>query len=153
MTTVFDVPPDRLIKCVGDKLKAGGASTPPKWAGFVKTGAHREKAPVQRDWWHYRVAAVLRKIYINGPIGVERLSADFGGKRDRGAAPYHAVQGSRSIARMAIHQLEKAGYVTANKSRGRTITPKGRSFVDNTAHESLSELVKTRPEMQKYLKK
>ena len=150
MTTVYDVPAEMLIKKVGDSLRTSGTFPEPDWAMFVKTGAHREKAPVQRDWWHFRVAAVLRKLYVGGPVGVSRLAADFGGKRNRGSAPYHAVKGSRTILREAIHQLEKSGYVVMNKSRGRVVTPKGRKFLDNTAHEILKELAKANPDLAKY---
>lgn len=150
MTTVFDVPPEALIKKAGERLRTSGSYPTPDWAPYVKTGTHREKAPAQKDWWHDRVASVLRKIYVNGPIGVSRLAADFGGKRNRGAAPYKAVKGSRTILREAIHQLEKGGFVSANKSKGRVVTPKGRSFLDNAANEVFTELVKTRPELAKY---
>ena len=150
MTTVYDVPAMDLIRKTGEKLKVSGVFPAPAWAIYVKTGAHREKAPTQKDWWHERVAAVMRKIYIGGPVGISRLSADFGGKRDHGAAPYHAVKGSRTILRQAIHQLEKSGYVAADKKKGRIVTPKGRAFLDNTAHEIFAELVKTRPELSKY---
>ena len=150
MTTVFDVPADALIKKAGEKFKTSGAFPQPDWAIYVKTGSHKEKAPIQKDWWYERVAAVMRKIYIGGPVGTSRLAADFGGKRNYGSAPYHAVKGSRTILRTAMHQLEKSGYVAANKSRGRTVTPKGRAFLDNTAYEIFTELVKTRPELSKY---
>lgn len=153
MTTAYDVPSEMLIKRSSEKLKTDPNLTPPKWAAFVKTGPSREKAPSQNDWWHTRAAAVLRKIYFYGPIGTTRLSADFGGKKDRGSAPHHAYMGSRNITRTIIHQLQKAGYVTSDKNKGRVVTPKGRSLLDNIAHEVLKEQATARPELQKYLSK
>jgi small subunit ribosomal protein S19e len=150
MTTAYDVPPDRLIKKIAEKLKQDKTFTPPDWARFVKTGPHTEKPPMDPDWWYIRCASILRKVYIKKCIGIERLRAEYGGKKDRGSRPYHAVKGSGSIVRKALQQLEAAGYVTKIKGKGRVITPKGQSFVDNTAHEVKLELMKEIPELSKY---
>lgn len=150
MTTAYDVPPDRLIKKIAEKLKQDKTFTPPEWARFVKTGPHAEKPPMDPDWWYVRCASILRKIYIKKCIGIERLRAEYGGKKDKGSKPYHAVKGSGSIVRKALQQLEAAGYVTKIRGKGRVITPKGQSFVDNTAHEVKLELEKEIPELSKY---
>jgi len=150
MTTAYDVPPDKLIKKIAEKLKQDKTFTPPEWARFVKTGPHAEKPPMDPDWWYTRCASILRKIYIKKCIGIERLRAEYGGKKDKGSKPYHAVKGSGSIVRKALQQLESAGYVTKIRGKGRVITPKGQSFVDNTAHEVKLELDKEIPELSKY---
>jgi small subunit ribosomal protein S19e len=150
MTTVFDVPPGLLIERLKDQLEKDAKIKPPEWAKFSRTGVHTEKAPVQRDWWYRRVAAVLRKVYVNGPIGSAHLAAEFGGRRDDGSAPYHPRRGSRSIAREAMQQLESLGYLSKLERRGRTITPAGRKLLDNLAHEILLELAKSNPELTKY---
>ncbi len=150
MTTVYDVPADLLIKRMAEKLKNEEKIKPPEWADYVKTGIHREKAPIQKEWWYTRVAAVLRKIYMRGPIGVSRLSAQFGGRVDRGSKPYHAGKGSRSITREALKQLESIGYISVEKGIGRNISPKGRSFLDNTSHEVFKEIAKDNIELAKY---
>ena len=150
MTTAYDVPPDKLIKKIAEKLKQDKIFTPPEWARFVKTGPHAEKPPMEPDWWYTRCASILRKIYIKKCIGIERLRAEYGGKKDKGSKPYHAVKGSGSIVRKALQQLESAGYVTKIRGKGRVITPKGQSFVDNTAHEVKLELEKEIPELSKY---
>lgn len=150
MTTVYDVPADRLLPRLAEKLKETGQVAPPKWSQFVKTGRHRERQPVQPNWWFVRTAAVLRKIYIMGPVGTNRLTARFGGVKDRGSKPNMAWRGSGSIAREAMAQLEGAGLVTVLKGRGRVVTPKGRSFLDNTAYEVLKELVPSRPDLARY---
>lgn len=150
MTTVYDVPADLLIERTAEKLKQREEIVPPEWATFVKTGVHKEKPPVERDWWYTRTAAVLRKIYLKGPIGTERLRAMFGGAQDRRVKPYRARKGSGAIIRHSLQQLEKAGLVLNVKGRGRMITPQGRSFLDNTAHEVLKELVKENKPLEKY---
>ncbi len=150
MTTVYDVPPGLLIERLKDQLEKDAKIKPPEWAKFARTGVHTEKAPVQRDWWYRRVAAVLRKVYINGPVGSARLAAEFGGRRDDGSAPYHPRRGSRSIAREAMQQLESLGYLSKLEKRGRTITAAGRKLLDNLSHEILLEMAKSNPELTKY---
>lgn len=150
MTTVFDVPPSALISRLAERLKQMPETAPPEWAAFVKTGPHREKPPERGDWWHLRMAAILRKVYIYGPVGASRLTAHFGGTRDRRNAPNISVKGSGSISRKGLQQLERAGLITSAKGKGRMITPKGRKLLDSIAHEVALELEKTLPELAKY---
>lgn len=150
MVNVYDVPAEPLISKVAEKLKSEGKIKPPEWTDYVKTGVHKEKAPNIHDWWYLRIAAVLRKVYIMGPIGVSRLSSEFGGKVDRGSKPYKAGKGSRSVARKALMQLEESGYVVNEKGKGRIIAPRGRSLLDNTSYEIFKELAKENVELAKY---
>ena len=135
MTTAYDVPAEQLIKKIADKLKEELKISPPEWSKWVKTGVHKERHPDNPDWWHIRAAAILRKVYMRGPIGVERLRALFGGKRDRLIKPYKSRKGSGSIVRKALHQLEEVELIATVEGKGRTVTPKGQSTVDNIAHE------------------
>ena len=76
MAKVYDVPADVLIERLADILKNEDIPAP-SWAPFVKTGAHADKPPQDSEWWHTRCASIMRKIYFNGPIGVnESLSLD-----------------------------------------------------------------------------
>ena len=150
MTTVFDVPGTPLVHKVGAKFKADAKLAPPAWATVAKTGVHREKAPTDPNWWQVRAASLLRRIYVDGPIGVLHLSSHYGGTRDRGSKPNAARLGSRSIVRHALKQLEAAGYCQAIKGRGRIVTAKGRQLLDNTAHEVFQELAAKMPELAKY---
>ncbi len=151
MTTAYDVPPALLIERLKDHLQKEGKIKPPEWAAFARTGVHTEKAPTQGDWWYRRVAAVLRKVYLRGPVGTTRLAAEFGGRRDDGSAPYHPRRGSRSIAREAMQQLESMGLLAKTDKRGRSISPQGRKLLDALSHDILKELAVTRPELAKYL--
>jgi small subunit ribosomal protein S19e len=150
MTTAYDVPAEKLIDRLVEDLRKKGSFTPPEWADVVKTGVHRERAPVNQDWWYKRVAAVLRKVYVNGPIGTEQLAALFGGRVDKGSAPYHAWTGSRSIIRLSLKQLESAGLVQKDGKKGRKVTPAGQKLLNNLSHEVMKELVKDMPDLQKY---
>ena len=70
MTTVHDIPADLMISSLSAKLEVDGIVNQPEWSTFVKTGIHRERIPVQENWWAIRSAAVLRKVAMKGPIGV-----------------------------------------------------------------------------------
>lgn len=150
MTTVYDVPADLLIRKAAERLKQMPEISPPEWATYAKTGRHRERPPIEKDWWHTRVAAVLRKVYTKGPIGTERLTSLFGGAADRGSKPDKAVKGSGSIIRHSLQQLEKAKMVHTLEKKGRVVTPEGRKFLDNLAHEIKMDLGKDNPELMKY---
>ncbi len=150
MTTAYDVPTDKLITSLAEEMKKKDSITPPEWSNLVKTGIHREKSPDDPDWWFTRVAAVLRKVYTDGPIGTEQLASHFGGPVDRGSKPYHAWTGSRSIIRLSLQQLEEAGLVITNKNKGRVISPQGQSLLDNTSYAIFKELVKENPKLAKY---
>ncbi len=150
MTTAYDVPADKLISSIAEELKKNDAIKPPEWSNVAKTGIHREKAPGEPDWWYTRVAAVLRKIYIYGPIGTEKLSAHFGGPVDKGSKPSHAWSGSRSIIRLSIQQLELSGLIMPCKKLGRIISPQGQKMLDNASYAIFKEISKDNPKLAKY---
>ncbi len=149
MTTVYDVPAEIFINSVAQKLKNDNKVKAPEWAQFAKTGAHKELSPDNADWWFVRCASILRRVYIDGPVGISRLRSFYGGKHRNGVRPAHFSKGSGSVAREALQQLEKAGFIKAQKT-GRTVSPQGQSFMDNAANEVKIELVKTNPALAKY---
>ncbi len=158
MVTALEVPADLLIKRLAEELKKYPQIRPPVWAYYVKTGVHKELPPQDKDWWYYRAASILRKLYKRGrPVGVERLRTAYGGRQNRGVAPEHFRKGSGSIVRKILQQLERAGLVMkVRRGRviiGRTLSPKGRSLLDNIAYEIMRELAQQNPELQKYLQK
>jgi small subunit ribosomal protein S19e len=150
MTTAYDVPAKDLIDALKKKLQSEKEVIPPEWGDFVRTATSRENPPENKDWWYVRCASILRKIYINNNIGIERLRNEYGGKRDKGSKPYKAQGGSGSIVRAALTQLEKAGFVSKIRGKGRILTPKGRSLLDNTAYEVKKNLIDYYPELKKY---
>jgi len=151
--TPNDVPAFKLVKKLAKYLKENvDAVTPPTWASIAKTGVHVEKQPQERDWWYTRCASILRKIYVHGPIGIEKLRADYGGRKDHGVKPGHSAKSSGSVIRKALQQLETAGYVETLKPRGRRISREGRKLLQELAEELSKELVKELPELEKYQK-
>jgi small subunit ribosomal protein S19e len=122
-----------LIDALSKELKEMPEVLPPTWAPFVKTGVNRELPPESPDWWYIRSAAVLRKVYMRGPLGTRRLKSYFGGRKNRGSKQEKARSGSGSVARKILQQLENARLVETVPN-GRQLTAKGMSFVDNVAN-------------------
>jgi small subunit ribosomal protein S19e len=149
LTTVYDVPAEKLINTVAQKLKDDEKVKPPEWARFSKTGVNRELAPDNSDWWFVRCASILRRIYIDGPVGISRIRSFYGGRHRNGVTRVHFSKGSGSVAREALQQLEKSGFIKTQKT-GRTVSSQGRSFLDNSANEVKAEIVKTNPALAKY---
>jgi len=145
MTTVYDVPAAALIKEAAAELKKSGKVVPPEWAAFVKLGADAERAPDDGDWWYTRGASLLRKLYINGPIGLARLRKAYGGKRNVGSRPERRKGSSGAVIAALLKQLEGLGFVDKS-SRGRRVTPKGVSFLDGVSRRIKVKI----PELEKY---
>jgi small subunit ribosomal protein S19e len=147
MTTAYDVPAKELISALTKKLQSESTIVPPDWSRYCRTGVSKENPPETKDT---RCASILRKLYVNKNMGVERIRAEYGGKRNRGSKPNKAEAGSGAIVRHALQQLETAGYVTKMKGRGRMLTPKGVKFLDNTSFEVKKTLIEVYPELKKY---
>lgn len=151
MPTPYDIPASVFIEKLAQYLKENKDEvTPPAWASFVKTGSHVEKPPQDPDWWFTRCASLLRKIYMKGPMGVECLRAEYGGRVDRGVMPEHARSGGGAILRKALKQLETAGLVEPLRNRGRVVTREGRRILDHLSAEIKRDMEKKIPELKKY---
>ena len=155
MPTIYDCDPSELVEKAGEELKKIEAIKPPDWAPFVKTGVHKERPPVNNDWWYVRAASVLKQIYRYGPIGVSKLRIKYGGKKNKGVKTEHFYKGSGSIIRKIVQQLEKEGFVKKDlKSlhKGRSLTAKGKKFLNDVAGKISKVTVKEVPEQKKETK-
>ena len=151
MPTPYDVPANLLIQRLALYLKDEvDQITPPPWASVVKTSSHAQRPPQNADWWFTRCASVLRKVYLKGPIGIQRLRAEYGGRKDRGVKPEHTRKGGGAIIRKALQQLGEAKLVESLGNRGRIVTKQGRSLLDRLSTELKKELEKQLPELKKY---
>ena len=92
----------------------------------------------------------MRKVYVHGPIGLENLRSDYGGRKNRGSKPNRATKAGGSDIRKILQQLETAGLVQTTRPQGRVMTPKGRKLMQEVAGDLGKELVKTVPELKKY---
>jgi small subunit ribosomal protein S19e len=150
MVTIYDVPADALIEDVAERLE--DRIEQPEWMDFVKTGQTRELPPQQEDFWYVRAASLLRKVAMDGPVGVDRLSTEYGGRK-KGSTRYrvsgkHSESGSKKVVRTILQQLEDEGLVTIASGEGRKVTDEGQSFLDNAAADVLESL--DRPELERY---
>ena len=139
---VHDVEPTLLITKTAQELKSSGQIKPLEWAIFVKTGMNRERPPVQNDWWFIRSAAVLRKLFIRGPIGTSKLRVAFGGKKNRGMRPERFYPASGNHLRKILQQLEKAGLAKQTEKgvhKGRVLTPQGHKLLEKVASDIMKE--------------
>jgi len=142
-SSIFDVPGTELVKEIAKDLKQNKGVVEPKFVSFVKTGRSKERAPSQREWYYLRMASILRRIYVDGPLGVGALRTYYGGKKNRGVKPEHFYKAGGKIIRSCIQQLEKLGFVEKIK-KGRKISGKGTSYLEKTA-KALGEHLKQHP--------
>ncbi len=139
MDVIREVSTETLIEKVAQELKDFEEISKPEWADYSKTGTHKERPPDQDDWWYTRSASLLSKVYMKGPIGVERLRKYYGGKDKRRSEPESFKKGSGSIIRNSLQQLESAGLV-AKTPQGRKITKEGRNFLDGASRKVKDKL-------------
>lgn len=140
MPTPFEVPSDLLVERLAKYLKENvDEVTPPDWSHFAKTGSHKERPPLNRDWWFYRCASLLRKLYIHGPLGVSRLRTEYGGRKKKEMRREHSKRAGGSAIREPLQQLETAGFVLTQPKEGRRLTGKGVSLVNKVSGEILKE--------------
>ena len=128
---IKEVEAKKFINSLAYKLKEISEFEMPKWAHYVKTSAAKQRPP-EKDWWHTRAASILRKIYVKGVIGVERLRSEYSSKKSRGAKPERVYKTSGKIIRTILQQAEKAGFIEKRKENrlGRQLTRKGLAFMN-----------------------
>ncbi len=133
MTSIMEVDASRFIGSAAAKLKAGELKKP-AYVELVKSGAGRERAPADRDFWYIRCASILRQVYLNGPLGVSALRTRYGNRKRHLVHKHHHLRAGGSVIKDAFDALERLGYVKKTE-KGREITQKGRSFVDKVSAE------------------
>ena len=143
---VREVSASALVKRLVEELKKMKELTPPEWSHFTKTGTHKERPPEQPDWWYTRAASLLRRIFIDGPVGVQRLRSYYGGRKKRGVPPEHFRKASGKILRTILQQLEKAGLVIKTERGGRKLTAKGVNMLAAIANRMKAEETKAQGE-------
>jgi len=141
LPTPLDVPADLFIERLARFLKENvGEVSPPAWSATAKTGSHRERPPINPDWWYTRCASLLRKLYVHGPVGVSRLRTEYGGRKRKGTSIEHSRRAGGSAIRDPFQQLEKAGFVSKVEKKGRSLSPEGISLLNRMAAEVNKEI-------------
>ena len=152
MVTLYDAPADALIEALAadlsDRIEA------PDWATFVKSGSGREFPPEDEDFWYVRAASLLRRVAMDGPVGVDRLSTHYGspkgGSNRYQVAPDHRTDAGENIIRTILQQLEEEGLIERPPNdEGRVVSAEGRSLLDTTAGAVIEDL--DRPELERYV--
>jgi len=133
MVSIRDTEPIKLIERTAEDLKT--KIQMPDWAKYVKTGVSRERPPENKDWWYVRGASIMRRLSIDGPVGISRLQNYYGGLHRRGHKPSHFARGSGKVIRTLLTDLEKAGFVAKDK-KGRVLTKEGARFMNDAAKRS-----------------
>ena len=141
MTSIYDIPPDIMIKRLSEYLKDNAEDiNPPSWSLFSKIGTYKENPPQQNDWWYIRCASLLRTLYLNSPLGLSRLCTKYGGRKGGHASVEHSKKGTGSSVRVPLQQLEKAGFVVKEQKEGRKLSNEGRSLLDKMAGRIINEM-------------
>jgi len=152
MTSLYDAPAEEVIEALAETLKEESAVEEPEWLQFTTTGVDRELPPEQEDFWVRRAASLLRKVAVDGPVGVGSLKSEYGsakqGTTRYRVRPRHKSDGSGNIVRTILQQLEEAGYVEVAEGEGRTVTSEGHSLLDETAADIIDSI--DDPELQRY---
>jgi small subunit ribosomal protein S19e len=141
MVSIKEVDPELFINKLAERLKNEKIITQPEWALYVKTGVSRERPPENPDWWYIRAASILRRIAIDGPVGVSRLRTYYGSRQRRGSQPEKFRKGSGKIIRTILQQFEKAGLIEQIKDdttktskkyikKGRILTKQGEKLIN-----------------------
>jgi len=111
----------------------------PEWVDFIKSGAAKERPIEDPDFWYKRIASILRQIYKNKVLGVNRLRTKYGSKKNRGYKPEEFRKGSGKIIRTILQQSDKAEFTEIvkpakgikSKKPGRQLTEKGKKFLED----------------------
>ena len=105
----------------------------PEWVDLVKTGRHKELAPVDEDWFYTRCAAVARQLATRGPLGVGSIRRLYGGPIRRGVKGVKHCHGSATVAKKALQALEGIKWVEKAPHGGRRLTSLGKRDLDRIA--------------------
>ncbi len=136
--SVYEMSPQEYNLKLAEALKSVSEFKEPEWAKFVKSSPSNERPIEDVDFWHKRAASILRQIYKNGIVGVNRLRTRYGSKKNRGVRPEKFVKAGGKIIRTILQQSDKAGFTealkttkgTKEKRPGRRLTAKGKAFLE-----------------------
>ncbi|KAB5590105.1 40S ribosomal protein S19 [Ceratobasidium theobromae] len=133
MPGVRDISADEFVNAYASHLKRSGKLEVPIWVDLVKTGAYKELAPYDPDWFYIRAAAVARHIYLRKHVGIGQLAKLHGGRKRRGNRPSHHSNASTNIQRKVCQALEKIGVLEHAPDGGRRISQDGMRDLDRIA--------------------
>lgn len=89
----------------------------PEWVEFIKSGTGKSRPIEDEDFWCKRAASILRQIYKNKIVGVNRLRTKYGSKKNRGTKPERFRKAGGKIIRIILQQSDKAGFTEIFKEK------------------------------------
>ena len=135
---VYDFESQEYNLKLAEALKKIPEFKQPEWSEFVKSSSSKERPIEDPDFWCKRVASILKQIYVNEIVGVNRLRVKYGSKKNRGSKPEKFRKAGGKIIRTILQQSDKEGFTEIKKitkgikgRSGRLLTEKGKSFMDN----------------------
>jgi len=134
MSNVFEIDAQEYNLKLAEALKKVPEFKQPEWSEYVKSGASKERPVDDEDFWYKRAASILRQIYKNNTVGVNRLRTKYGSRKNRGAKPEKFKKAGGKIIRVILQQADKAGFTEIiklkGKRSGRQLTKKGKDFLE-----------------------
>ena len=131
---VYDINQQEYNLKLAEALKKIPEFEAPIWAGYVKSSPSKERPIEDPDFWHKRAASILKQIYKNNVVGVNRLRTRYGSKKNRGMKPEKFKKAGGKIIRTILQQADKAGFTEITKVKGkrsgRQLTKKGKDFLE-----------------------
>lgn len=135
---IYNLPAQEYNLKLAEALKKVSAFKSPEWVEFVKSGAGKERPINEPDFWYKRAASILRQIYLNKVVGVNRLRTKYGSKKNRGFQPEEFRRASGKIIRVILQQSDEAGFTEKVKPirgvrarSGRKISERGKKFLED----------------------
>ena len=116
----------------------------------MKTGTHKVLAPYDANWLFTRAAAIARHLYVRAKgTGVKTLRTVFGSNERNGTISCHHHRANGKIIRYCLKMLsdmklvdlvivqeeDDKGKMVTTSTKGKKISPKGRSEMDKIAVE------------------
>jgi len=137
--SIYELNPQEYNLKLAKALKEIPEFKEPEWAQFVKSSPSKERPIEDADFWYKRAASILRQIYKNRIVGVNRLRTRYGSKKNRGMKPERFMKAGGKIIRTILQQSDKAGFTemikeikgTKEKRPGRKMTEKGKFFLES----------------------
>jgi small subunit ribosomal protein S19e len=138
MNKIYELPAQEYNLKLAEALKKISEFKSPEWVKFVKSGSAKERPINDEDFWHKRVASILKNVYKKKILGVNRLRVKYGSKKNRGMKPEKFKKAGGKIIRTILQQSDNAGFTeiakavkgVRNRKPGRQLTIKGKKFME-----------------------
>jgi len=139
MSSVYEIDAREYNLKLAEALKQIPEFEVPEWISYVKSSPSKERPIDDPDFWHKRVASILKQIYKRGVIGVNRMRTKYGSKKNRGHKPEAFRRAGGKIIRTILQQCDKAGLTEIEKGvqgvrtrkPGRKLTEAGKKLMES----------------------